>query len=174
MAEKHTFTIDMTYKALMNFVLKSYYTKFSGISTLFLGAFGIFGMIYSIAKEKTNQTIICYALVGVICLILNPIMLMYKAKIQLKQNPSYKKPIKYEIDAAGLSLEQGEAKEFVAWKNVHKISMTKNMIAIYTSPYHAFVWPVTELKDKKDEIVKDMVSFAEPFKVRMSKSLKTV
>lgn len=164
-------TVNMTYKALADFIFRSYYSRFTGFLGVFLGLMSIMMLIRGQGKLST-QSVIVYIILAAICLIGNPAVLLLKAKKQLAANPSYKAPITYEIDLGGITVSQGEQKELIQWKSIYRIRHSKNMVAIYTSPYHAFVLPNTELGDDKNMILGRLVQYSLPYKPRLSMNLK--
>lgn len=173
--ESKTMKVSMTFPALLDFVLRSYYTKMSGFASLVVGLLGIVLAIMTIAAKNGNiKAILCYFLVAVICLVMNPLQLVIKTKSQLKTNPSYKEPIFYEFGLGGITLKLGEQEQFVPWLEVTRVLGTSKMLAIYTSPIHAFVIPNTAFTDEKEKaiIVRRIVQYTQPANPRLSKNLK--
>lgn len=171
MVKAKKITVNMTQKALTDFVFRSYYSRFTGFLSIFLGFLAIMMLVRGAGKISL-QSIIVYAVLAAICLIGNPLVLMMKARKQLRTNPSYKAPITYEIDLAGITVSQGEQQELIQWKNIFRIRYSKNMVAVYTSPYHAFVLPNSELGNDKEIILGRLVQYTLPYKPRLSLSLK--
>lgn len=173
MVESKKITVNMTSKALTDFVFRSYYSRFSGFLSLFLGIMAILMVVRgAVSGNMSTQTMVVYGLLAVVCLAGNPLVLLQKAKHQLATNPSYQAPICYEIDLGGITVSQGEQKELIPWKKIYRIRYSKNMVAVYTGPYHAFVLPNSELGSDKNIILGRMVQYTQPYKPRLSMNLK--
>lgn len=172
-ASSKKITVNMNKKALTDFVLRSYYSKLSGIMSIILGLGGLAFLIWNIASgNPTIRNILLFGAVAVICLVLNPLTLIWKAKNQLKTNPSYKAPVNYELTPEKLTISAGEESTDLEWNNIYRLRASSSMVAVYTSPYHAFVIPTTELGDDKAIVLSRFVQYTREFRPRLSGNLK--
>ena len=166
-------TVNINKKALTEFVLKSYYCKFSGIMSIFLGLGGLAFLIWNIMSDyPTMRNILLFGAVAVICLIINPATLIMKAKKQLSTNPSYKSPVTYELRPENLKISLGEESQELEWNNIYRLRESKNMVAVYTSPFHAFVIPTEELGEDRSIILSRFVQYTKEYRPRLSSGLK--
>ena len=166
-------TVNMNKKALTDFVLRSYYSKFSGIMSIFLGLGGLAFLIWNLMSENpVLRNTLLFGAVAVICLVANPLTLIAKAKKQLQTNPSYKAPVTYEFRPDNLKISLGEESQELEWNNIYRLRASGSMVAVYTSPYHAFVIPITELGEDKAIVLSRLVQYTKEYRPRLSGNLK--
>ncbi len=197
-------SVGMTKEALVEFVLRSYYGKLSGIFSVVLGLIGVALFIMGYIREARYQAMVVYGFIAVLSLIGNPITLVMKARKQADTSPAYKKPIIYDISPDGLSVavsvtcdETEESKELgrlddagasgepeslnldssyqqekLEWRHIYRLRLGRKMLAIHTSPVHAFVIPLSELGNDKDIVLSRLVQYTEPHKPHISGTLK--
>ena len=172
-ASSKKITVNMNKKALTDFVLRSYYTKLSGIMSIILGLGGLAFLVWNIVSDNpTIRNILLFGAVAVVCLVLNPLTLIWKAKNQLKTNPSYKAPVSYELTPEKLTISAGEESQDLEWNNIYRLRASNSMVAVYTSPYHAFVIPTTELGEDKSIVLSRLVQYTREYRPRLSGNLK--
>nr|MCR5292004.1 hypothetical protein [Eubacterium sp.] len=188
-------SVNMTKKALVEYVLVSYYTRLSGFFSIILGIIGIVLFVIGYTRGARYQAMAVYAFIAVLSLIGNPIMLIHKAKVQAATSPAYKNPITYDITPEGLTIsvvvpdedehdkdlpeEKSEKKETnggdntgistsdknieqekLEWRHIYRLRLGRKMLAIHTSPIHAFILPLTELGDSLDEVAGLLVKYS--------------
>lgn len=170
MIDTKTKTINMTYRALCSYVLNAYYRNFSGIISLVLGVGSIVLMMIGWNDLAGTQKVIL-TIIAVLFLVINPLQLMFKAYQQLKLSSSYKKPLNYTFSDKGITVSQDDISQDIPWESICRLFMTGNIIAIYTSRYHAFVIPLSELGEEKGKIIASVVQFTAANKPRISKNL---
>lgn len=166
-------TVNMNKKALTDFVMRSYYCKLSGIMSIILGLGGLVFLVWNLMSENpTMRNILLFGAVAVICLVINPVTLLSKAKKQLATNPSYKAPVNYELRPENLKISVGEESQELEWNNIYRLRASKSMVAVYTSPYHAFVIPTDELGDDRAIVLSRLVQYTREYRPRLSHNLK--
>lgn len=170
MTAANTKSVKMTYKALLNYILHTHYRSFAGISGLFLSIAALVILVLGWGQLTASRKGV---LIFVACafIIINPLMLAFKALQQLKLSPSYKKPLDYTFSDKGITVSQGEVSNDIPWENICKILMTKEIFAIYTSRINAFVIPISELGDEKAKIIASVVQFTAQYHPVVSKNL---
>lgn len=171
MKAAHTKSINMTYRALLSYVLNTNYRNFSGILALMVSAVAIAILIFGWSSLSGTQKVLVVVL-GSTFTIINPLLLALKTFRQFKLSVSYKKPLVYTFDDKGILIEREEIKQQLEWNRVIRVLMTKSMIAIYTSRLHAFVIPLSELGKEKDKIITAIVQFTDEYKPTLSRNLK--
>ena len=164
--------VQMTAPALVEFVFRSYYSRLSGLVSIFLGLLGMGLGIYCIIMGGTVKSIVIYFAVALICLVANPVTLYMKALNQLKTSPSYRDLVTYEIAPEGMKISLGNESDSIGWNNVYRLLYTKQMFAIYTNPYNAFVIPVDSMGDERDIILGRVVGYTSEYRPRLSGNLK--
>lgn len=152
---------------MKNFVLYHNYRCASGVLGL---ALSVAALVYLIIGFNSMDNVMRIALVfiGLLFTVVNPCMLSYKAKRQVRTNEGFKLPIHYGMTASYLILTQGEQWVQVPWKNIYKIVDTRRSIVIYVSRMRAYVWPKDQLGGQFDEVMVLLRRKVAPEKVRMA------
>lgn len=164
-------SVNMTYKALYSFVLNTNVRCVAGVIGLAISFAAILVIIFKWGDLNSGSRT-AYILLALAFTVINPMLLAVKAFRQLKLSPSYKKPIDYEFSDDGIIISQGEASLDVKWESICRLLKTNSMIAVYTSPVHAFVIPLSELGEDASKIIAKIVSFTAEYKPSVSRSLK--
>lgn len=170
MVDSRTKSVNMTYSALCSYVMNTYYRSFAGISGLALAIFMLVLMVIGWDDLFGTQKVIMVIII-VLFMVVNPLMLMFKAFQQLKLSPSYREPLNYTFTDNGITVSQGEASSDIEWKNICRLFMTGKIVAIYTSRLHAFVIPLDELGEERGKIIASLVQFTAAYKPKLSRNL---
>ncbi len=171
MKSAETKSVNMTYKALLSYVLNTNYRSAAGILGIIISVASLVLAITCWSGIDTSRKIMLI-FVGLIFTVINPLSLAFKSFRQLKLSPSYKTPLNYTFGDDGIYITQGEQSENLTWDRICRLLMTKHMIAIYTGRMNAFVIPLTELGDDKSKILTSLVQFTAEYKPRLSRNLK--
>lgn len=152
---------------MQNFVLYHNYRCASGILGLVLS---VAALIYLVIGFKAMDNIMRIALVfiGLLFTVVNPMMLSYKAKRQVRTNEGFKVPIHYGMTASYLTLTQGDQWVQVPWKNIYKIVDTGRSVVVYVSRMRAYVWPKAQLGGSFDDVMSLLRKKVAPEKVRVA------
>lgn len=146
---KTTITVDE--KDLFHFMLQHTYRCVGGaLSLLFsIGAFIL--LLNCFATVDTSYKIIliiCSALFTVI----NPLMLLQRARKQVKRNPAFSVPIEYIFTKKGFIMQQGEEKATAEWKDLWKIRDGKKYLFLYSNTVRANIIPKKQLGEQAGEL----------------------
>ena len=68
-----------------------------------------------------------------------PSILKFSAASQLKKSKIYSTPIRYTLEKDGLRVERAGKNKVTPWKDMYRVMMTPNLVAIYQTPYAAFI-----------------------------------
>lgn len=171
MKSAETKSVNMTYKALLSYVLNTNYRSVAGILGIIISVASlVLAITYWSGIDTSRKIMLIF--VGLIFTVINPLSLAFKSFRQLKLSPSYKTPLNYTFGDDGIYITQGEQSENLTWDRICRLLMTKHMIAIYTGRMNAFVIPLTELGDDKSKILTSLVQFTAEYKPRLSRNLK--
>lgn len=170
MVDTKTITVKMTYQSLCSYIMNTYYRGFQGISGLILGFGSLILMVVGWQSLTWKQKVILGIVAGIF-LVMNPLMLMFKAFQQFKLSPSYKKPLDYIFSDNGITVRQEEASQEIPWENVCRLFMTGKILAVYTSRLHAFVIPLSDLGEERGKIIASVVQFTAANRPRLSRNL---
>ncbi len=170
MTAAKTKSVNMTFPALYSYVINTNYRNMSGILGIILsvGAIVILALEWNVLSSRQK---VVFILVALMFTVINPAALAFKTFRQMKLSPSYKKPLEYTFSDDGIGVTQGEQHMDLEWKGIYRLLLTKQMFAIYTNRFHAFVIPLSELGDDKAKILASVVNFTANYKPRVSRSL---
>ena len=164
-------SVNMTYKALLSYVLNTNYRNISGVLAVLVSALALVILLLGWETLTGTQKVLVF-LLGITFTVINPIMLAFKAFRQFKLSPSYKKPLDYTFEDDGILIQQGEVSQKISWNMVHRLLLTKSMLAIYTSRLHAFVIPTEALGEDRGKILTAIVQFTDEYHPMLSGNLK--
>ncbi|MCI9078815.1 MAG: YcxB family protein [Lachnospiraceae bacterium] len=153
------FDIRLTAGELFTFTMHHTYSSASGLVGL---GISIGSLVLCAARYKyfDSTTIIALVITGLLFTIVQPVMLYFKSKVQVKKNESINDDLHYRISEEGIEVSQGEQQAFVKWYEVRKMKVVKNALYIYMSPVRAFIFPESQCGSCFNEVaalVKDMM-----------------
>ena len=171
MKEVKTKSVNMTYKALLSYVLNTNYQSVAGIVSLGL-SFASIVVLILFWGQLSGRSKALLLFMGLLFTVINPLLLAFRTFKQFKLSPSYKKTIIYEFRDDGIGITQGEQTMTLTWDRIVRLLMTNTMIAIYTNRIHAFVIPLSELGGDRAKIIASLVQFTAQYGPRLSGNLK--
>lgn len=159
--------VQMTVRVMYNYVLQHTYTSISGI----LGVvFGIVCMVWGGQKiygGSLTQASLAILFIGVMFVIVNPMMLWNKSRKQVKNTPSFQKPIHYELNEEGITVSQDGQESLMPWSSIMKVTATNMSVIIYFSRMRAFILPKEAIGDNYENVVKMIFTHVPSKKVRI-------
>ena len=166
--ENINFEIHVTKKDLSNFMIYHNYHSLQGIIGLFISAAALVLLLVRFKDLDLTKLVILGFLVLAFT-VLTPLLLMNKARTQVKRNQSFRKPIVYELSDTGFALSQGEAHVDIEWRNVYKVVSTGRSVVVYISTVRAFIWPIEQLGNQYGSIMEILKSHLEPRKIKLKR-----
>lgn len=145
---------------MYHFLVKHFYSHFSGIFGVILSLGALAAFFLSIGKRQPMQLIILIILASLFTVI-QPLQFLLKANQQVKLNPMFKEPLLYTINNEGVTVEQKEDKVLLPWTDIRKIVESNKAIFIYSSTVNAFILPKEQMKEEYagiKEIIKEKAS----------------
>ena len=136
-------------KDLYDYMLRHTYNSASGIIGSCAGA------LLLVLGVLTGQWL--YLVFGLILLLYLPWRLFQRSKQQVMMNPSFQKPLHYQLDDQGLTISQDEDSILYQWSDIQKAVSTGRSIIVYTSPVNATIFPKEQMGDKKAAVI-EMIS----------------
>lgn len=134
--------VNMTEKALYDFLLYHTYSKASGFLINVLGIAIIFiGLITRFSGNSENAGYIFYIIAGIIFLVAVPVQLKMRAKKQIRINPDYNQPVMYTFSDDGIVTETGDKVKEYTWDRMEKTVVTPKTIGIYYGKDLALIIP---------------------------------
>lgn len=145
------FKVKIGVKDLFRFLMEYNYKSVGGAFGLVI-SFACFGMLaYSFLDNSMEANLLLLA-IGLLFTVVQPLMLLKKAAMQVVKNPVFRDPLEYEMNEEGLVVRQGEVEQEILWNGIIKISESKKQILVYTSRVNACIWPKEQLADQLDQI----------------------
>lgn len=170
--KKVSFSVQMTVKELYRFIMYHAYHKFSGVLGIVLSIAACIVLAVSFGQlgEQTKAVLI---LVAAWFVIIDPVILYFRARGQVKRNKAYQQPLNYAADVMGITISQGEQQLTVEWKQFVKIVETKQQFLVYSNPMYAFIFPKSGLGDGcADELRKLILESTKNTRVQLKGLLK--
>lgn len=124
-----------------------------------------FGALLIVFALATKQWI--FIVLGLVMLLYLPWTLFLKSRSQLLNNPAFQEPLQYTLDEEGLTVSQGEAREAMAWEDMHKAVSTGRSIILYTSRVNATIFPKRQLGDQRVAVIEMISTHMPPSKVKI-------
>ena len=145
--------IQVTVSELFDFLINHTYSSFSGYVGIILSICAIIGFGYSVNNEVMNPAYkFALLFTGLLFTVIQPVMLYFKARKQVKQNEAINKPLEYLINADGIKVSCGEESVDYSWNDVMRITSTKKSVIIYVNRFRAFVLPKRDIGEQLDTL----------------------
>lgn len=158
--------VQMTVKAMYNFLLQHTYTSLSGIGgTVFGIVFLVLG--FQDIESGFTQTSLVYTALGLVLVFGNPPLLYRKAWQQVKKTPMFQKPISYELTETEIIISQDDQSTNMPWESIYKVTATNHSIIIYFSRMRAFILPRKDIGDQYEDVVKWLYTHVDVKKVKI-------
>lgn len=157
--------MEMTGKIMYEFLLRHTYGNIGGIAGIGLGIICLILGAPFLTQGDTQKFLFFFF--GVMIVLINPIMLRFKAQKQVKLTPMFQKPIQYEFHEEGVTIRQNEDSSEIIWDNIAKIIETKNTVIIYISRIRAFVITKESMNSNYQEILKLFKDNLEDIRVKV-------
>lgn len=152
-------TIKIEAGDLYDYMLRHSYNSPAGL----VGS--VFGAVLILFALAAKQWI--FIVLGLVMLLYLPWTLFLKSRAQSLNNPAFQEPLLYILDEEGLTVSQGEARETMAWENMHKAVSTGRSIILYTSPINGTIFPRRQLGDRQAAVIEMISTHMPPAKVKI-------
>ena len=153
------FDVKVNSKVLYDYMLHHTYGSFQGVLGTAVGALMLIGYVV------TGYVI--WLIAGIVLLAYVPWSLFLKSKQQMLNTPAFKHPLHYRMTEEGVEISQGEAKEFQRWEHMYKATSTGKSIILYTSRFHACIFPREDLKENTVTVIEMISKDMSPTKVKI-------
>ncbi len=147
------FDIRLTANELFAFSMRHAYSGVSGIAGLFISIASLC-ICAACYRSLDNFTIAALILAGLLFTVIQPAMLYFKSKRQVKANKSINDMLHYRFSEDGIEVSQGEQRADVKWHEIRKKVVAKNGMYLYTSPVRAFIFPKSQCGEMFGDAVK--------------------
>lgn len=141
------FEVQMTKKAMTDFMLHTTYTSLGGIATvIFGGVCLVLGIRQIMGGEYSSGAM--FLLFAGLFLVGNPLQTRARAAQQVISTPMFRKPIGYEMTEEGIRITQDEASVLNEWTEFRKAVSTGQCLILYITKVRALVIPKESLGEQ--------------------------
>ena len=146
-------TVQLTTKELFSFLMYNTYSTIASFIWVLLSIGGFVGFFYMLGMPNVNPLYLAVLLgIGLLFTVIQPIMLYFKAKKQIKKNEAINESLQYTFSKAGIGITQGELSAFCEWVEIMKVTSNKSIIMLYTNRMHAYIIPKKDVAEGLDEL----------------------
>ena len=134
------FKIALKVNDLYYFMMHHYYSKPAGIIGLVLS---IGSLVLLITRwNVTDATAkMLYFIIALLFTVINPLMLLTKAKAQIQRNKSLGGGLEYILSDEHLSVCLGEERADVGWDQIIRVKDNGRELLVYMTAARAYIWP---------------------------------
>ena len=145
------FKVKIGVKDLFRFLMEYNYTSIGGAFGLVI-SFACFGMLAYSFSDNSAQVNLLLLVVGLLFTVIQPLMLLKKAAVQVVKNPVFRDQLEYEVSEDGITVRQGDVEQQILWDGIFKICESKKQILVYTSRVNACIWPKEQLVGSLEQV----------------------
>ena len=160
------FTVRMTEKYMYDFFLYNAYTSISGLLGPFLGVVALMMAINSYLDSGFTAAM-PGLLVAILFLIISPVQLKSRAKMQVQQSEMFKKPLEYESNETGVVVRQDDLEAVNEWSDFAKAVSTQKSVILYLNRVRALIFPKECMGEQYEEVLKLIHTHMPPSKVKI-------
>lgn len=160
------FDVQMTAKAMYNFMVHHTYTQFSGILSVI---FGIVSVVFAVARVSAGNVegSLIFFVFGALFIVYTPVNLWFRSKKQVKMTPSFQKPITYELTESGVIVSQEDQSTENKWEDFVKAVSTGQVLVLYITRVRAIIFPKEQLGEQYTAVVQMISTHMPPDKVKI-------
>ena len=160
------FTVKMTEEYMYDFFLYNTYTSISGILGPVLGVIALMMAVNSYMNSGFTAAM-PGLLVAILFLVISPVQLKSRAKMQVQQSEMFKKPLEYEFNDAGVTVRQDELEAVNEWCDFAKAVSTQKSVILYLNRVRALIFPKECMGEQYEEVLKMIHTHMPPAKVKI-------
>lgn len=147
MENKLCFKVKIGVKDLFHFLMGYNYKSVGGVFGLVI-SFACLGLLAYSFPDNSTQMNVVLLVIGLLFTVIQPLMLLKKAAVQVVKNPVFRDTLEYEIGDSGITVRQKDVEQDISWDGIFKICENKKQILVYTSRVNACIWPKEQMADK--------------------------
>lgn len=151
------FDTKITSGDLYHFLIRHFYTGFSGIFGLVLSGGALVLFFMGIGKREPYQLILLLVMASLFTIV-QPLQMKMKAYQQIKLTPIFKEPLHYLVNQEGITVSQNGDTTMLPWDGFRKIVETRKAYLLYMTTVNASIIPKEQLGEKEAplrQIIKD-------------------
>ncbi len=146
------FDVELTAGELYRFTMRHTYVSLSGIFGLLISAAGIACLVLRFDTLDGTARLL-FAILGLLFTVVQPVMLFFKTKAQVRKNKNINASLHYCLGEEGIRISRGEEEVRVKWHEVRKKVLSGRNLYLYMSPVRAFIFPERQCGGQFDALV---------------------
>lgn len=158
--DKINFRVKIGVMDLFRFLMHYNYKNAGGIIGIGISVVCLGYLIYSF-PHNSNMTNLLLLLIGLLFTVIQPLMLLKKAAVQVVKNPAFREYLEYEVGEEGIKVCQNGLEQKVLWQDIYKIVENKKQMLIYTSRVNACIWPKDQVEKNLQQIKENILEYAD-------------
>lgn len=171
MEEKLSFSVKMTVKEIYRFTMYHVYFQPTGFLEYAISVIAAIILAWKF-QVLTTQTKIMLILLSCWFILIDPVILYFRARGQLKRNKAYQNDLKYDIDKNGITVSQGELSQTIGWMHLIKIVETKSQFLIYSNRVNAFIFPKSAIGEDCEKFENMILEFTKGNQIQLKGAIK--
>lgn len=160
------FTVKMTEKYMYDFFLYNTYTSLSGLLGPVVGVAALM-VAFNSYKNGGFTSAMPALLIAILFLVISPIQLKSRAKMQVQQSEMFKKPLEYEFNETGIVVRQDDLEAVNEWGEFVKAVSTQKCVILYLNRVRALIFPKECMGERYEEVLKMIHTHMPPSKVKI-------
>lgn len=144
--------VNMKVGYMYSFLFQHLHRSFKGIFGVCISVAALVAFVMSFDGTEDTTRKIILLLIGLLFTVVNPIMLLIKAKQQVMLSPIFKQPLQYTFSPMGMKVSQGEEEQFVTWEQILEVRKTASVLILYTSKNSGSILAFKEMGDKRQAV----------------------
>lgn len=144
--------VNMKVGYMYSFLFQHLHRSFKGIFGVCISVAALVAFVMSFDGTEDTTRKIILLLIGLLFTVVNPIMLLIKAKQQVMLSPIFKQPLQYTFSPMGMKVSQGEEEQFVTWEQILEVRKTASVLILYTSKNSGSILAFKEMGNKRQAV----------------------
>lgn len=153
------FDVKMNFGTLFDFKMAHAYRQ---PINLIASAAGVGGILMFFRFEQWY-----YIVFGILLIVYTPFVLLKNSAMQMKLVEAFKQTVHYHLDDEGITVTIGEQSQTVGWDTVTKARNTQKSYFLYTSSKSAFIFPLNQMGEERDAVLRLMCEHVDPKKIKI-------
>jgi len=158
--------VRMTEKYMYDFMLYHNYTHASGLMTAIAGVLCLTVFIQGVSDGGVQSGLV-WLMCAILFLVISPVNMRTRAKMQVQNTEMFQKPLEYEFTAEGIIVRQDEQETINLWNTFTKAVSTGKSVILYLGRMRALILPKECMGEQYEEVLKMIHTHMPPAKVKI-------
>lgn len=145
-------SVNMKVSYMYSFLFQHLHRSFKGIFGVCISLAALVMFVFSFDGQGDTTRTIILLLIGLLFTVVNPLMLLVRAKQQVMLSPIFKQPLQYTFTSAGMKVSQGDEEQFVTWEQILEVRKTASILILYTSKNSGSILAFREMGEERQAV----------------------